>query len=166
MPDLHSNDLTRICSVECSHIADLIRIGEETNLSPWSAQSYFEEIKNPRSIMLRLVSDENHTLGFVVGRLVAGGDIDVSVDAEIYNIAITTAHQRYGYGQLMLDRFLRECNDKAVENVYLEVRESNAKAISFYRKNGFEQVQTRPNFYNDPREHALLMRLKLKDQRP
>jgi ribosomal-protein-alanine N-acetyltransferase len=45
--------------------------------------------------------------------------------------------------------------------VWLEVRESNHKAIAFYVKNGFEQVQTRPNFYENPREAALLMRLKL-----
>jgi ribosomal protein S18 acetylase RimI-like enzyme len=42
------------------------------------------------------------------------------------------------------------------------VRESNRKAIAFYEKNGFESVQTRRHFYNDPREHAILMKLTLK----
>ena len=41
---------TEMCigSIRASHIADLIRIGEETNLSPWTANSYVEELKNPR----------------------------------------------------------------------------------------------------------------------
>lgn len=157
-----SHNATRICSIESSHIADLIRIGDETNLSPWSAQSYLEELKNPNAIMLRLVSAENETIGFVVGRVVTGGEIDVRIDAEIYNIAIVTNFQRRGKGERLLNRFLQHSAERGVNYVWLEVRESNKKAIAFYRKNGFERVQTRPNFYENPRENAVLMRLELK----
>lgn len=152
----------RIRHVETAHIADLIRIGEETNLSPWSAQHYLEEIKNLNSIMLRLVDEDNWTLGFVVGRQVAGGEIEARKDAEIYNIAIDAAHQGNGYGQILFDAFIEVCGEREAENVWLEVRESNQKAIAFYAKNGFERVQTRKNFYENPREHAILMRLILK----
>ena len=155
------NDPPRICSVESSHIADLIRLGEQTNLSPWSAQSYLDEIKNPNSIMLRLVSDENETIGFVVGRLVQGGEIEVRMDAEIYNIAVAAEHQGKGNGLILLRSFLRGSKDRGAGFVWLEVRESNKKAIDFYKYNGFDKVQTRPNFYSNPRENAILMRLKL-----
>jgi ribosomal-protein-alanine N-acetyltransferase len=153
--------IPRIAAVTPSHVADLIRIGEETRLSPWSAEHYLDEIKNPRSIMLRLISDENETVGFVVGRLVLGGDLEVRTDAEIYNIAVINEEQQRGNGQRLLDAFLARCAEKDTRCVWLEVRESNHKAIGFYVKNGFEQVQSRPNFYNDPVEAALLMRLKL-----
>jgi ribosomal-protein-alanine N-acetyltransferase len=156
-----NNDTPRITPVMPSQIGDLIRIGEETKLSPWSAEHYLEEIKNPRAIMLRLVSEENETLGFVVGRLVLGGESEVRADAEIYNVAVVNAQQNKGYGQRLLDSFFERCSKRGTEYVWLEVRESNHKAIAFYVKNGFEQVQSRPNFYNDPREAALLMRLKL-----
>jgi ribosomal-protein-alanine N-acetyltransferase len=152
---------TRVCAVTQSHIADLIRIGEETNLSPWSAQSYLEEIRNPNAIMLRLVSDENETIGFVVGRLVAGGEMEIRTDAEIYNIAVVDRRQREGCGQKLLDSFLQTATQNGAAHVWLEVRESNAKAIAFYQRNGFKQIKTRPNFYQDPREAAILMRLKL-----
>ena len=150
----------RICRIDATHVADLIRIGEETNLSPWSADSYLEEIRNPKAIMLRLVSEENETIGFVVGRLVSGGSIEERCDAEIYNIAISTSYQGNGHGQTLLDKFLDEVELRGAHNVWLEVRESNARAIDLYSRNGFEKVQTRPNFYENPREAALLMRLR------
>ena len=160
-----NNNSVRICPVAHAHIAELIRIGDETKLSPWSAQSYFDEIKNSNSIMLRLVTDENETMGFIVGRLVPGGDTEVRTDAEIYNIAVVDEHQRRGNGQLLLTAFLRSCLQRDARYVWLEVRESNKKAIDFYLKNSFKQIQSRPNFYEDPREAALLMRLDMSDRK-
>jgi ribosomal-protein-alanine acetyltransferase len=156
------NLAVRIRPVEAAHIADLIHIGEETNLSRWSAQSYLDEIKNPDSVMLRLIAEDNSTIGFIVGRFVMGGAIEIATDAEIYNIAVTESEQRKGSGQQLFDAFLQACSRRKADNIWLEARESNKKAIAFYEKNGFEHIQTRPYFYENPREHALLMRLILK----
>ena len=155
----------RICPVAPSHIADLIRIGDQTNLSPWSANSYLEEMKNLNSIMLRLVNNENEMIGFVVGRLVPCGDVETRTDAEIYNIAVVDEQQCKGNGQKLLTSFLTQCAQRSASYVWLEVRESNRKAINFYSKNGFKQVQSRPNFYENPREAALLMRLDMSDRK-
>ena len=155
----------RIRPVDASHITDLIRIGEETNLSPWSAQSYLDEMKNSDAVMLRLVAEDNSTIGFVVGRFVAGGEIEAVTDGEVYNIAVIENEQRKGFGQLLFDAFSEKCRDKQVINVWLEVRESNHKALAFYEKNGFKRVQIRPSFYETPREHAILMKLALETER-
>ncbi len=154
--------ILRIRAVDASHIADLIRIAEETNLSHWSAQSYLDEMKNADAIMLRLVTGDNATIGFVVGRFVIGGQIETSTDAEIYNIAVTKNKQNKGCGQFLFDAFKEICRKKQAANIWLEVRQSNKPAISFYKKNGFASVQTRPSFYENPREHAILMKLILK----
>lgn len=129
-----NQDILRIRPVETSHIADLIRIAEETNLSHWSAQSYLDEMKNPDSVMLRLEAGNNSTIGFVVGRLVPAGVIEIVTDAEIYNIAISESEQRNGLGQLLIDAFTEACREKKVANIWLEVRESNYQAIAFYEK--------------------------------
>ena len=155
------SDQFRVRPVDSSHIGDLIRIAEETNLSPWTAQSYLEEIKNPNAVLLRLESPDNLTVGFVVGRIILGGLIEAQTDAEIYNIAVIEPLQKRGLGDLLLSSFLEACRSRNAKNVWLEVRESNAVAIRFYERKGFEHVQTRNNFYNDPRENALLMRLGL-----
>lgn len=151
----------RIKQVETSNISDLIRIGEEVNLSPWTAQNYLEELKHPTSLMYRLADDENRTIGMVIGRIIEGGAIEPTIEAEIYNIAVVPSAQQRGLGQLLLDYFIERVKQHDGVIIWLEVRESNEKAISFYKKNGFERVQTRNHFYNNPREHALLMRLSL-----
>lgn len=154
----------RIRTIEASHIGALIALGEASNLSPWSAQSYLDELKEPRSIMLRLESLENATVGFIVGRVVAAADDADAVDADIYNIAVERSIQGNGNGQLLLDEFLRRCRESGVRSVWLEVRESNAVAIKFYERNGFFAITTRKHFYTNPPEHALLMRLNLQQK--
>ncbi len=162
----HSQDNTeiypRIRPVEASHIADLIRIGSETNLSTWTAQNYLDELQIAEAIMLRLESAVNETIGFIVGRIVQGGTIETEKDAEIYNVAVIDSEQGKGLGQLIFDAFVEKCHDLGVRNIWLEVRASNQKAIRFYEQSGFEHVQSRNNFYENPREHALLMKLILK----
>jgi ribosomal-protein-alanine N-acetyltransferase len=157
-----TNEEIRIRTIESSHIGDIMRIADETGLSHWSAQSYLDEMKNPDAIMLRVADGEDLVAGFIVGRLVQGGDIEVRTDAEIYNIAVDRPKQGRGLGQVLLDAFVEQCTSKAAEQVWLEVRQSNRPAIAFYERNGFEHVQTRNHFYTDPPEHALLMRLDLK----
>jgi ribosomal-protein-alanine N-acetyltransferase len=154
---------SRIRPIEPANIADLILIGEATGLSPWTAQNYLDELKNENAIMLRLVAeDDNSIIGFVVGRLVAAAETTDGLDAEIYNIAVVEPEQRKGCGQTLFDAFVGICGTRNVSTVWLEVRESNDKAIRFYQRNGFDPVQTRNHFYENPREHAILMRRKLK----
>ncbi len=151
----------RIRNVESSNIADLIRIAEEVNLSPWTAQNYLDEMKNPASIMYRLEDDHNLTVGLVVGRMIVGGQAEPTPEAEIYNIAVIGRHQRSGHGQRLLDHFVGIVREHGARAVWLEVRESNAPAIAFYKKNCFEEIQTRNHFYNNPRENGILMKLEL-----
>ena len=112
--------------------------------------------------MLRLESGTNETVGFIVGRIVPGGIIEAEIDSEIYNVAIVESEQKKGRGQRLFDAFVVKCREIGVGNIWLEVRASNQKAIRFYEQNGFERVQSRNNFYENPREHALLMKLLLK----
>lgn len=153
-------DGIRIRTINASHIGDLIHIGEAVNLSPWTADSYLAEMKNPDAVMLRLVSEGNRTVGFVIGRII--GSEGESLEAEIYNIAVKEHEQRKGNGQLLFNAFAESCRCRGVTTVWLEVRESNEKAITFYMRNGFERVQRRIHFYEHPREHAWLMRLTMK----
>ncbi|MBX7054854.1 MAG: ribosomal protein S18-alanine N-acetyltransferase [Pyrinomonadaceae bacterium] len=151
----------RIRPIESSHIADLIRIADETNLNHWSAAGYLEELRNPHSIMLRLADDENQTIGFVVGRIVASNDDDSSVDAEIYNIGVTEPLLGRGLGQTLLDSFIDKCLDAGVRAIWLEVRCSNLRAIRIYERNGFESISIRRDLYKEPREDGILMRRSL-----
>ena len=88
--------------------------------------------------------------GFISGRRIA-------VEAEILNLVVKQEFRRQGLGQalvrVVLERF---CQDGALQ-VFLEVRESNHSAISFYRRLGFREIGRREGYYSDPPEAALVM---------
>ena len=155
---------TRVRPLASSHIADVIQLGAEANLNPWTAQNYLDELQTPNSVMLVLEGHNGRPIGFIVGRVVESSTDENSAEAEIYNIAIAEKHRGLGFGQLLFDTFIENCAIHAIKKVWLEVRESNREAIDFYTRNGFESVQTRNNFYQNPREHAILMCLFLKKQ--
>lgn len=147
----------RIRSIESSHLADLIMIAEETNLNRWTAEHYFEELKNPQAILLRLESPDNQTIAFIVGRLIPSSSDCRQFDAEIYNIGVRPEFQRKGFGQRILEAFLAVCDERGAGEVWLEVREGNSAAVGLYAKNGFRPVAVRPDFYSEPRENGVLM---------
>jgi len=72
-------------------------------------------------------------------------------------------YQKKGIGSLLLNEFLMNADKLKIKTVWLEVRESNTEAQNFYRLNGFVQVRKRINFYIQPLENALVMRLELAD---
>jgi ribosomal-protein-alanine N-acetyltransferase len=141
----------KIRPAEPAHIGELIRIGLETGLSPWTAQNYLDEMRRADSVILRLTDSENCILGFICGRVpqMPHGD------AEIFNIAVCPEYR--GNGGILLREFLSKCRDRKAAKVWLEVRASNHIAENFYLKNGFVRTGQRKNFYSDPVEDAILM---------
>jgi len=111
--------------------------------------------------MLRLEGPDNQLIGFLVGRVIPAADLPESVDAEIYNIAVEDRFRRHGYAQTLLNAFIDRARSSQVRRIWLEVRESNAPAINFYKRNGFRTMTKRREFYSNPQEDALLMRLDL-----
>jgi ribosomal-protein-alanine acetyltransferase len=91
--------------------------------------------------------------GFIVGRIVPGPD------AEIYNIGVRQSVRQLGLGRLLLAKFISRCTAANVNNIWLEVRYSNASAVSFYEGFGFRETAVRPAFYSDPVEDARIMKL-------
>ena len=146
---------TLIRTVNPSDISELERIAEESRLSPWTQQGYIDEIMRPDSIFLLAETADNEIMGFIVGRIVPGPE------AEIYNIAVSKKARRQGTGNGLLAEFISRCKALKVENIWLEVRRSNANAVKFYTDAGFEEISLRPRFYSDPVEDAIIMRLEL-----
>lgn len=92
--------------------------------------------------------------GFVIGR-------PVGSDWEIENLAVATSQQRRGIGSTLVRELIARLQNTGVTELLLEVRESNTAARRLYEKLGFRQEGRRRGYYNDPKEDALLLRLKL-----
>ena len=78
-------------------------------------------------------------------------------DCDINNVAVLPEYRRRGIGRRMMESFLVRCRGKGAKRVLLEVRESNLAAIGLYAAFGFAVIGKRRDYYDDPREDAVLM---------
>lgn len=82
-------------------------------------------------------------------------------EGEIARIAVDDRYRRQGVGRGILDYTCKCCKEKGVERLLLDVRESNDSARAFYTKYGFVEDGIRKNFYEMPKEHAVLMSMTI-----
>ena len=54
-------------------------------------------------------------------------------------------------------KILKIAKEKNLERIILEVRATNEPALSLYKRKGFKELGIRKNFYDNPKEDALLM---------
>ncbi len=86
----------------------------------------------------------------------------VGREVEIFDVAVDSGHRRQGIATVLLESVLNLAKDRGAKAFFLEVRESNASALSLYRKLGFSVAGRRPNYYRNPTEAALLLRLEVR----
>jgi len=85
-------------------------------------------------------------------------------EVHISTIAAHPAYRRQGLGELLLAGMIRRGLSMGATQISLEVRVSNAPAISLYRKYRFVQVGVKPQYYRDNMEDALDMRVSPVDE--
>ena len=131
--------------------AEILR--ESPKAAQWTEWG-FRELLGWRG-MLGLVSEEDGKVsGFVIGQ-------QVGEEAEILNLAVLPGKRRRGEGGALLKSALEEFRARGVSRVFLEVRESNERAIAFYEAHGFFKMGRRAGYYHDPEEAAVVMKMKL-----
>jgi len=82
-------------------------------------------------------------------------------EAHITAIAVDENWRGKGLGELLLIGAMEAAMLKNTRVVTLEVRVSNATAISLYEKYGFRRVGVRKGYYTDNREDAAIMTTEL-----
>lgn len=99
---------------------------------------------------------DGQVAGFLVFRTVFQGDDSIPSEQEILNLAVDPVFRRRGIASALLRSAVR----KPGTHFFLEVRESNRAARHLYETFGFKEVGRRPEYYSDPTETAIVMRLK------
>ncbi len=84
-------------------------------------------------------------------------------EAHILNICIAPEYQGRGHGRRLLRRLVDLARWHQANQVFLEVRPSNPRAIQLYRDEGFNEIGQRPNYYpaEKGREDAIVMAMEL-----
>ena len=100
--------------------------------------------------------------GRLIGYFVLMRVID---EAHLLNISVDQDRQGAGYGLALLRHAVGLATDTGVTSLLLEVRPSNRRALTIYRRFGFQQIGVRRDYYPAPdgREDALVLRLSLFD---
>ena len=83
----------------------------------------------------------------------------VEDEMHILNLAVHPEHRRRGIGRALLSEALRQARDLGAQVAWLEVRPSNVPARELYDSFGFKVACTRPRYYQDTQEDALLLTL-------
>lgn len=79
---------------------------------------------------------------------------------DIQTIALEEEARGHGLGALLLHGLLIFAHTNSVSHVLLEVKETNARAISLYQQNGFQIIDRRKAYYQPENVDALIMRLE------
>ena len=138
-----------IVPMDRSHLRQIADLEQECFSQPWSEAALEEELYNPQASFIVAEDGEGGVLGY------AGLQV-VLDEGYIANIAVENAARRHGVASALLDVYCR-FGQEHLAFLTLEVRESNKAAIGLYLKHGFEEVGRRKNFYNDPKEDAIIM---------
>ncbi len=124
----------------------------------WTAEAYLREIESSRSTLLALYLDrESYELEQMIGMACLWAIVD---EAHITLLAIHPDYRQQGLAQLLLLTLLKDAIARKLEWATLEVNINNWKAISLYKKFGFEVVGTRKGYYQPTGEDALVLWLK------
>ena len=87
--------------------------------------------------------------------------------ADILNIGIDPDFKRQGHGTALLNHLIEELRKRDIGEILLEVRAGNKSAIQFYKRQGFEEISVRKNYYTknsksqSHREDGIIMSIKI-----
>lgn len=129
-----------ILDFEEKYADEILQTQAETDLSFWTKSDYLNEIEREDSIFKIVQNTDGKIIGFALVRLLVGNSNNSFDSAEVHNIAVRKSFQKKGIGQMIFDEILRVLKEKNVKEIWLEVRESNAKAIAFYQKKRFQKA--------------------------
>ena len=132
------------------NVADAAAVERECFSKPWTEQMLRDELDNMSASFIVAEADNGRAIGYA-------GLTVVLDEGYINNVAVRSQFRKNGVASALLDVFIRFAQAHELAFLTLEVRASNEAAIALYKKHGFEEVGRRKNYYEDPKEDALLM---------
>ena len=132
-----------------SHQPQLAALERACFSHPWSEAMLAEELYNDNASLVAAEGEDGTVLGYGMVRAVLD-------EGCLERIAVVPAYRRQGVAEELLSAFLR-FGQAHLAFLTLEVRPSNAAAIALYESFGFRQAGRRKNYYDLPKEDALIL---------
>ncbi len=117
---------------------------------PWSENGFRSSLESADTLYLSVRDEEDRLIAYC-------GLLQSFEEADITNVAVRENCRGRGIGKAMLRELMKRGRERGIERFTLEVRVGNQPAIGLYEKLGFESAGVRKNFYDFPKEDALIM---------
>ena len=140
-----------IVPMNADHLEELERLEKICFSRPWSRKMLAEELENQCAAFLVAEDPESRTVLGYAGVLV------MADEGYITNVAVFPEYRRRGIAAQIIKVFCDFAQGNHLAFLTLEVRPTNKAAIELYRSFGFEEVGRRKNYYDLPKEDALIM---------
>lgn len=121
---------------------------------PWSPHLLAELLEQEGSVSLVAAGEEGAVLGYTSAQTVLD-------EGYINNVAVHPACRRRGIASRLLEELGRRGTELGLSFLTLEVRASNLAAQALYARHGYREVGCRRNYYEHPKEDAILMTLEV-----
>ncbi len=111
---------------------------KEWSFSKYAKNYYTNLLSNPEAICL-VVEEDNQLIGYaaIVPKTIHHR---LSKYCEIENIGIVPEYRRQGIGKKLLEECCKWARSKGYQKIYLNSYFKNTNALSFYRQNGFAEI--------------------------
>ncbi|TML17335.1 MAG: ribosomal-protein-alanine N-acetyltransferase [Actinobacteria bacterium] len=132
------------------HLRDVHAIDAKVYPRPWSLALWRQEIA---------MLDTRHYIVAESGGNVVGhaGIMYVLNEGHVTTVAVDPQWQGRGIATQLVSALCRHAHTRKTSALTLEVRVSNDRAISLYRRFGFAPAGVRKNYYSEINEDALVM---------
>ena len=140
----------RIVPMNGDHLDEVAELERVCFSTPWSRNMLAEELENDLSAFLVALDDGGRVAGY------AGVQV-VLDEGYITNVAVRPDCRKQGVASKLLQVFLDFAKANHLAFLSLEVRASNYDAIALYGSRGFRSVGRRKNYYEHPKEDAIIM---------
>lgn len=155
MPDWHLE------AAKPRDIDRILNIDRNAFERPWQRRSFLEELdrKDAYTYVARTHADNGHVdiIAYVFVRILLK-------EMHVIRIAVEAGYQARGVATGLLQHCFKLAKQHQVSAMYIEVRPKNTSAIALYQKAGFQMLGTRPNYYPETGEDALVMIKHIKEQ--
>ena len=156
---MEGNEPIEIRQMAEGDLEEVSEIERESFPTPWSKGLFAKELAIP---FARAFVAQEKDSGKVVGYLCFWL---VDQETHILNLAVHPRRRRQGIGTRLLTFGVNYCRRQGVQQMTLEVRRSNLRAISLYRNFQFQPRGIRRKYYTDSGEDAILMGLDLEKEK-
>ena len=141
----------QIVPMNADHLEELEKLERICFSRPWSRKMLAEELENQCAAFLVAQDSITQQVMGYAGLLV------MADEGYITNVAVFPEFRRQGVAAKLIAVFENFARGNKLAFLTLEVRPSNTAAIALYKGFGFEEVGRRKNYYDLPKEDALIL---------